>query len=542
MAPLRRNFFLATVTFCVVVVAYFRGCGELHSAPTTDPDLAEFAAAVRAAVDARAGEEAGIVLPESGDGSLVIAPLSADSIPPDALLYRMSRLYRYEADVLEAQARGDFDRTERLIQQAMEELALLMRQPGTTDHPRFRDLFRTLITEYEAHFGMPADTLVLPRGEIFDLQKEVFAALNELEGPLLEDVATPAPRQSSGTVPMTMNRLVKSSIDFLVRTRGEHLDRWLARSDTYFGMIEKVLAEERVPDELKYLAMIESGLNPRAKSWAQAVGMWQFMAATAGDYGLEVNSWVDERMDPEKSTRAAARYLKNLHASFQDWHLALAAYNCGPTRVQQAIAAHRAKSREPITFWAIYPYLPRETRNYVPTYIAASSVASNPQAYGISRVQSGPVYAYDTVTLRGAHMLSDVARLAGTDVATIRALNPELRRSSTPPLSEGYAIRIPYESHERFTSAYRSNPDESSRRSAVHHVVREGETLSGIAVRFGATVRDIISANGLRSSSIYTGQRLVIPVDGAGLSDLALIDNAPARVRYAMRRRPEYQH
>ena len=532
MAPLRRNFFLAAVTFCVVAVAYLSGCGELHSAPTTDPDLAQFAAAVRAAVEAREGDTAGIVLPESGDAPFLI-PSSADSIPPDALLYRMSRLYRYEADILEAQAGSDFDRTEQLIQQAVEELALLMRQPGSTDHPRFRDLFRTLITEYEAHFGVPADTLVLPRGEIFDLQKEVFAALNEMEGPLLEDVAMPAPRQNSGAVPMTMNRLVKSSIDYLVRTREKHLDRWLARSDTYFGMIEKVLAEERVPDELKYLALVESGLNPRAKS-SQAVGMWQFMAGTAGDYGLQVNSWVDERMDPEKSTRAAARYLKNLHASFQDWHLALAAYNCGPTRVQQAIAAHRAKSREPVSFWTIYPYLPRETRNYVPTYIAASSVASNPQSYGISRVQSGPVYAYDTVTLRGAHMLSDVARLAGTDVATIRALNPELRRSSTPPLSRGYSIRIPYGSHERFTAAYRSNPEESSRRSAVHHVVREGETLSGIAVRFGSTVRDVLSANGLRSSSIYTGQRLVIPVDGAGLSDLALAERAPERVRYGI--------
>ncbi|MEX1054426.1 MAG: lytic transglycosylase domain-containing protein, partial [Rhodothermales bacterium] len=440
------NFLLAAATFGVALLGFFYGCAELRSAPknlSTDPDLAAFAAAVRSAVNTRATGDVGLVLPESGDGALDVTPLTTDSLPHDEILLQMSRLYRYEADVLEAQARGDFDRTEDLIQRAIEELALLIRQPGITEQPRFRELFRTLVTEYEAHFGVPADTLVLPHGDIFDLQAEMFAELNEVEEPLLEDVSAAGVLSASTTVPMTSNRLVKSSIDYLVRTRGKHLDRWLSRSETYFGMIETVLAEEKLPDELKYLAMIESGLNPRAKSWAQAVGMWQFMAGTAGDYDLKINSWVDERMDPEKSTRAAARYLKNLHTSFQDWHLALAAYNCGPTRVQRAIALHRSKSAEPVTFWSIYRYLPRETRNYVPTYIAASIVASNPRGYGISRIPSGPVYAYDTVTLRGAHMLADIARLAGTDVATIRALNPELRRSSTPPVSSGYPLRIP---------------------------------------------------------------------------------------------------
>lgn len=536
--PVRRIFFLIAGVLSVLGTAVVLAFAGDQDSGRTQPvaytsDISSFAAAVREAVEARSeNPNHEIFLPEpletSGRGPLATPP---DSMPPSDLLFHMSRLYRYQADVLAAQAVGDFGRTETLILRAIEDLAVLVRQPGITAQPRFRELFRTLVTEYEAHFGIPADTLVISRGEIVDLQDELFLALNDVDEPLLEDVQLPSIRPATTAVPMTVNRLVQRSIDYLVGTQEKHLLRWMSRSETYFGMIEKILAEEGVPDEVKYLAMIESGLNPKARSWAQAVGMWQFMAGTANDYGLHVNSWLDERMDPEKSTRAAARYLKNLHTMFGDWHLAMAAYNCGPGRVKQAIARHRSRSSEPVTFWSIYEYLPRETRNYVPMYIAASLIASNASEFRLQKVDPGTAYAYEIVDLKGAHTLEDIARLAGTDAGTIRALNPELRRPSTPPGSTPYTLRIPYGSYERFAAAYRNAPDDD-RRTAVHHVVRYGDSLSEIAVRYGTTVRDVMAANGLDNAIIHAGQRLVLPVEGARSPDAGMVNGPPQRVRY----------
>lgn len=447
--------------------------------------------------------------------------LDADTTPADSLtesqvLERLSRIYDYQARILAAQARGDLDLAEDLLELAMTEIGTLARAEFMMERPRFRETYRSVVTEYERFYGVSADTLTLQFGEVFEVRADMFAALNDVNEPLLEDVSMPVVRTPVATVvPMTMNRLVEQSIAFLLRSPDRHLYHWLSRAETYFPMIEQILEEEGVPDELKYLAMIESGLNPRARSWAQAGGMWQFITATGRAYGLEVNGYVDERLDPEKATRAAARHLKDLHQMFGgDWQLALAGYNCSPARVKRAIARAEARLDRPATFWDIYDDIPKETRNYVPMFIAAALVASNPDAYDLdlTRVRPGPEYAYHYVPVRGMLSLSEIARMADTDVNTIKALNPELRRSTLPPSKGAYHVRIPLGTYESFAAAYAELPAEARRTSVAEHVVARGEALGTIARRYDVSVSAIMRSNDLDGTTIHPGQRLIIPV------------------------------
>jgi membrane-bound lytic murein transglycosylase D len=435
----------------------------------------------------------------------------ADSLSEAELLAYLARLYDYQAQILKAEAAGDKEKAAQLLDHAMEALAALSRRPGIAENVRFQEVYRSLITEYEQVYGVPPDTLTLSYGDIFTFREALFAAMNAVRDPLLEDVMLPELPTLASTVPLTMNRLVKASIDFLLREPGKHLLRWISRAETYFPMIEQIFAEEGLPDELKYLAMIESGLNPRARSRAGAVGMWQFMAGTARLYDLQINAWVDERMDPEKSTRAAARHLRDLYAMFGDWHLALAAYNAGAGRVQRALEqAARQQRQISRSFWDIYTYLPRETRNYVPMFIATALLASNPAAVGLT-ADPGPRYEYDYVPIYGMFSLDEIAQMAGTDVLTLRALNPELRTNHLPPTRGPYFIRLPLGSYARFAEQYARLP-ETRKQPVTTYTVQRGDVMSTIARRFGVSVSALMRANGLRSTAVRPGQRLIIPV------------------------------
>ncbi len=461
---------------------------------------------------------------------------SSDSLSEAELLEYLARLYDHQARILKAEAAGDLDQAAQLLDEALEALAVLSRQPGIEADVRFRELYRSLIVEYEQLYGTPPDTLTLSYGDIFAFREAMFAAMEAIREPLLEDVFAPNLTVPASTVPLTMNRLVKASMDYLLRGPEKHLLRWLSRAETYFPMIEQIFAEEGVPDELKYLAMIESGLNPFARSRAGAVGMWQFMAGTARLYGLQITPWVDERRDPEKSTRAAARHLKDLYAMFGDWHLALAAYNAGAGRVQRALnqAAARHGTGQ-FTFWDIYPYLPRETRNYVPMFIATALVASNPAALNLT-VEPGPRYEYDYVPVQGMLSLEELAHMAGTDMATLRALNPELRQNTLPPSRGPYFIRLPLGSYARFAEAYARLP-EDRKRPVTTYTVRRGDALSIIARRFGVSVSALMRANGLRNAEIRPGQSLIVPVSShyESTNALQLAEAKPVSVQYGSR-------
>jgi len=458
----------------------------------------------------------------------------ADTLTEAQILRRLSRLYQHQADILTAQADGDVEHTEGLLDLAMIEVGVLMQQEGITERPRFRELYRTIVTEYERYYGVSDTALYMPHGSVYELRADIFAAMDEVEEPLLEDVTLPPLPPMITAVPMTQNRIVEQTINYFLQKKQDVLERWMARADTYFPMIEQIFREEGVPDELKYLAMVESGLNPRARSWARAVGMWQFINATGSAYGLQVNSWVDERMDPEKSTRAAARHLKDLYAMYgNNWHVALAGYNCSPRCIKRAISRAGGTMDNPPSYWEMYPYLPRETRGYVPQFIAFALIMSNPSAFGLTDVPPGPRYAYDYVPVEGMLSLDDVARMVGTDEATIKALNPELRRETLPPSRSAYMLRVPYGSYAQFAAAFENLPD-NAKRPVGEYVVRRGDSLGKIATQHGVSVEALRSSNDLRGSTIHPGQRLVVPVAGYS-GTVSLADARPISVEYHTR-------
>ena len=465
--------------------------------------------------------------------SLIIASAQADTVTNVSFLERLSVLYSYQSDLMAALAREDDDAATSVLDLAMAELGELVRRDYIAEDPRFNSVYRVLVEEYERVYG-PSDTLFAAFGDIYEVRKALFSELDSVEDPLLEDVA-PAGLQPVGTeFPMTMNRLVESSMQFLLRERKETMQTWLKRADTYFPMIEQIFEEEGVPEELKYLAMIESGLNPRARSWASAVGMWQFIAATGRAYDLNVNAWVDDRMDPELATRAAAKHLKDLYRMYdENWQIALAGYNCSPRCIRRAM---RNSGKSDPSFWDIYPYLPRETRNYIPTYIATSLIASNPEAYNLERGATGPEYSYHVVPVTGMLSLSDIASMAATDVATIKALNPNLRRDTLPPTVGAFYLRVPVGSYDSFVASYEAMP-ESSKRPSGEYIVRRGDTLSGIGQQFGVSVALIMQKNGLRTTNIRIGQRLVVPIADYSntIPDIQFADASSSMVQYRRR-------
>ncbi len=495
-------------------------------------------------------------MPQLGDMRLFILGDEAgddigfpgDDFTESQMLLRMSRIYENQGKMLAAQARGDSDAFEEILDASMSALSILVDQPAIIENAQYRELYRSVVTEYERYYGF-ADSLAIEQGDIFDARNEAFYAINAEDRAPLENITLPQIEFVGTDIPMTINDRVKSSIVFLLKEPDKHINNWLGRAETYFPMIEKIFEEEGVPDELKYLAMIESGLNPNAKSWARAVGMWQFIRATGKAYGLESNGWVEDRMNPEKATRAAARHLKDLHRMFGDWQLALAGYNYSPGKLRRHLRRAQVNLDRKATYWDVYDNLPRETRNYVPMFIATAIVASNPKEFGLGDgVVPGPQYEFDYVPIQGMLSLADAAEMAGTDLATIKALNPELRGTHLPPSKTAYYLRIPLFSYEKFAEGYRQIPA-SMKRAVSHHRVKRGETLGQVARRYGVSVSSLMRKNGLRSTIINIGQPLVVPVTqyssgissseiasgGISSNGISMADAKPMRIQYGMR-------
>ncbi|MDT8398076.1 MAG: LysM peptidoglycan-binding domain-containing protein [Pseudomonadales bacterium] len=341
----------------------------------------------------------------------------------------------------------------------------------------------------------------------------------------------PSPEPVIPTIPMTANRVVERAINSYLQHRRKLLTLWIERGQTYFPMIEKIFAEEGVPDELKYIALSESDLNPTAKSPMGAAGMWQFMPVTARGAGLRVDDWVDERLDPEKSTRAAARHISELHATYSGrWHLALAGYNCSYRCINRALVRAGGSMDVPPTFWEIYPFLPKETRDFIPKFIAAALLVSNPTFYGINTESTRQEIAYDVVDISGRLSLEEAARLAGTTLSTLRTLNPSLLRNTLPDDDTAFALKIPFGSYESFVRAFRSLPP-SKKTAPAEYIVRSGDTLGAIARRHGTSVAALQTSNGIDGHLIHPGRKLLMPGSSAG---------APASIVSTERRFVQY--
>src|SRR5215510_10543512 len=343
-----------------------------------------------------------------------------------------------------------------------------------------------------------------PIDQLLEISSEKTpAATPDLEKTVAHDLETVV-----HDINIPLNDRVLSYVELFTGRLKGYLEEGLSRSGRFLPMIQDVFRAEGLPLDLAYVPLIESAFKPNALSRAQAKGMWQFMHGTALENGLQHDWYIDERSDPEKATRAAAKYLKTLFGMFGDWHLALASYNGGPGRVQKAMQRSRLED-----FWklsATSRYLPRETRDYVPLILAAVIIAKNPAQYGLTvSPDSLDEPKFETVMLPVAVDLRRVAEWVGTSVQTIQDLNPELRRWTTPVRATNYELKVPEGTAEILRTKLADSGDVTN---LTWHTVRSGETLLSIARKLKVSRADLAEANYLSVRSRVTpGQQLVVP-------------------------------
>lgn len=430
------------------------------------------------------------------------------------LMRRMGQIYETHLQAVRNQINDEPLQAEQNITKALKAVQVLIKEyPEIQQDERFTELYRTVYTEYRSFYGID-EIQNQEKGEIFAVKRELYEKENDwMKGRyvLPENITTPETE-----VPLVYNDQVNRHLAFYSRERPEVMEKWMKRSKKYFPMMREVFREEDVPTELVYLSMIESGLNPKARSWASAVGMWQFIKATGSSYGLEVNWWMDERRDPEKATRAAARHLRDLYEIWGDWHLAIANYNISPRGLKRAIRAGGGEE----DYWSAYPYLPRETQGYIPGFIATTIINRNAEAFGFKEEYEAPAYDYEIVEVEPLMPLEKLAEAAGITTEELKEYNPELLRWATPPGSK-YPLKLPTGTKEQFVANYEQIPKDERSQGIAMHTVSRGETLGRIAQKYGSSVRAIFETNEGLSSIIHPGQKIVVPLAPGSSREIA---------------------
>ena len=375
-------------------------------------------------------------------------------------------------------------------------------------------------------FDMALDSLLNSRyKEYYSLSKpKRQASKRELESK--DQLYRDRLAQMESAIPLTYNPAVREAIDLYVNRRSNLMSLMLSRATYYFPIIEEELDRQGLPLELKYLAIVESALNPTAVSRMGATGFWQFMLRTGKIYGLTINSVIDERMDPRKSTRAMCEYFKDMYALYGDWMLAIAAYNCGPGNINKAIRRSGGKK----DFWEIFPYLPRETRSYVPFFIAAFYSMEYYREHDIRPSAIHIPIATDTVHLARRCTTRELAEITSVSLDTIELLNPMYKKGIIPGNQQSQVIVLPaqaaidfasnkekyFASHHKSEAKVEDSASDIEEEQAadsereVTYRVRRGDSLGSIARRYHVTTAQIKEWNGLRSNTIHPGQKLVI--------------------------------
>ena len=327
------------------------------------------------------------------------------------------------------------------------------------------------------------------------------------------------------------NPVLEQVIKSFLKNRRSSLERLMSLSDYYFPLFEQEMSNQKIPLEMKYLAIIESALNPKARSRAGATGLWQFMYATGKSYGLEVNNYVDERSDPVRSTKAAAKYLNELYKIFGDWDLTLAAYNSGPGNVTKAIRRSNGKTN----YWNLRPYLPRETAGYVPAFLATLYIFEYAKEHGFKpQKRANHLFQTDTIRVKQAIPFKDIAEITGMDVQDIQFFNPSYQLDVVPYVEgRNYAVRLPISEIGKFVSNEQAiynylNEQKAQREQILPEVakgeqyaggkstkktiytVKKGDNLGKIASRHGVSINNLKRWNRMKSNKVRVGQRLSI--------------------------------
>lgn len=311
-------------------------------------------------------------------------------------------------------------------------------------------------------------------------------------------------KSTSYDVPIIWNERVLHAAYYYYKNRKATIDHWIRRSNQYLPIMKKLFKENNLPEDLAYLPFIESGFNPKAYSHAHASGIWQFIPSTAKIYGLRNNYWLDERRDPLKSTIAASKYLKKLYADFKDWHLALAAYNCGEGGLGRAITRSNTKN-----YWELT--LPRETMNYVPLYLAALTIAKNPGCFSLETPSDTATFLFDTVRINECLDMKDIA--AGLEISfdTLRKMNPHILHWCTPPDLSNVLLYLPCGYAQAFYNFQATIPD-SKKVKWYRYKIKHGDNIGSIASHFKISAEPIKSINRLKNNKIIAGKYLFIPI------------------------------
>lgn len=464
------------------------------------------------------------------DSSSVESVLPGDGAEYDREIDRAEYYYAMGVEYFQ---KGIQDSAQQAYEQSLEILSEIDIAPE--DYPDQASRVQKLLNEIEQDYRLTLMTTgVLYSEASVSAFRELFEDVKNFKK--LKESNAFKPFDKTDTVmydiPIEWNERVENSLVYLQTVARDAFSAYLERSSRYMPIVERILAEYDLPHDLAYLPLIESGYNPHAYSYARAVGMWQFISSTGRLYGLDYNWWYDSRRDFEKSTRAAAKHLKDLYDEFGTWNLALAAYNAGAGRIRREI-----RNRHTNDFWKLKPH--KQTRNYVPLFMAATIIAKQPGKYGFYPDYEDPL-KYDTVSVSKCISFKNISTFTGISVSDLELLNPELRRGVTPPDVDDYKLRVPRDYADEFLASYEKIPSEK-KTNWVSHRIRSGETVSTIARKYGVSIASIVQANKLgRSRRIYAGKTLMIPVppgrgsSGASYAKSKVVksDNGRYVVRY----------